>query len=556
MPGKNGWHSPSLLNNIFMKKLFYCLALIIFGSSAIAQNVGVGTTSPDPSAILDLKSSNKGLLPPRMSYAEILAIPNPAQGLIAYDSSGRVLRMFNGTEWVILSHQKKSLNDAPGNFATMAGATTTGQIKPAALALGPDNSIYVTGSYTGSMTIGNQTINSQGDADIFIFKLLPGGTLAWLNSIGGIATDETNSIAIDTDGSFIIVGHFEQTVDFDPGAGVQNLVHAGAGDAFYAKYNSTGSWAWSKRVGGTGYDRAYSVAISGVAVYIGGYFTGTGATFNPTVLNSNSNDMFLCRYQTSDGNLGVNGWVKQVSGAGFQTASDMVIQSGILHVGGYFATTTDFGGSSLTSAGSLDGFFARYGLNGVFLSAHAISGLGNQYVLEIDVDPAGNIICGGFFEETTDFNPAVAINNISSYTASTSDGFIAKYSSLGAYIWAKSFGNSGDDLVRSISVQPNGQIFAMGELYNTSLFYNGTGEGFSLNTTAGSADAILLALNSDGIWLWGQLAGGIGGDQAAAVIPGQAGTALLLTNIASNPAVNFAGEKITSQGFDLSVYYP
>lgn len=69
--------------------IFYFLLLVSYCS--FAQGVGIGTATPDPSAVLDITSTNKGLLIPRMSIASINAIGNPAKGLLVYDSVSNLL---------------------------------------------------------------------------------------------------------------------------------------------------------------------------------------------------------------------------------------------------------------------------------------------------------------------------------------------------------------------------------------------------------------------------------------------------------------------------------
>jgi len=64
--------------------LILFLSVISFTISA-QNNVGIGTVTPDPSAILDLSTSNKGLLIPRLTAAQRLTIANPVDGLIVYD---------------------------------------------------------------------------------------------------------------------------------------------------------------------------------------------------------------------------------------------------------------------------------------------------------------------------------------------------------------------------------------------------------------------------------------------------------------------------------------
>ena len=53
-------------------------------------NVGIGTTSPSKSALLDLTSTTKGFLPPRMTATQASAVTSPAEGLILYvtDTNG------------------------------------------------------------------------------------------------------------------------------------------------------------------------------------------------------------------------------------------------------------------------------------------------------------------------------------------------------------------------------------------------------------------------------------------------------------------------------------
>jgi hypothetical protein len=64
---------------------------------SFSQGVGIGTTSPDVSAALDVTATNKGLLIPRMNLQSILAIASPARGLMVYDSVVNQLMVNMGT---------------------------------------------------------------------------------------------------------------------------------------------------------------------------------------------------------------------------------------------------------------------------------------------------------------------------------------------------------------------------------------------------------------------------------------------------------------------------
>jgi hypothetical protein len=62
-------------------------------------NVGIGTNAPDTEAILDLSSTTKGFLPPRMTTVQRDAIPTPPEGLVIYNTTTNVLNFHNGTAW-------------------------------------------------------------------------------------------------------------------------------------------------------------------------------------------------------------------------------------------------------------------------------------------------------------------------------------------------------------------------------------------------------------------------------------------------------------------------
>jgi hypothetical protein len=63
-------------------------------------NVGIGTSSPISSAILDLSSTTRGFLPPRMTTTQRNAIVSPVAGLMIYNTTTNVINVYNGTIWI------------------------------------------------------------------------------------------------------------------------------------------------------------------------------------------------------------------------------------------------------------------------------------------------------------------------------------------------------------------------------------------------------------------------------------------------------------------------
>ena len=70
------------------------------GRGYFSQVLAIGTTSPNASALLDITSTTKGFLPPRMTNAQMVAIATPAAGLVVYDTTNNKLNVYDGTNWV------------------------------------------------------------------------------------------------------------------------------------------------------------------------------------------------------------------------------------------------------------------------------------------------------------------------------------------------------------------------------------------------------------------------------------------------------------------------
>lgn len=85
-----------------MKKLYAAATLFLFTASIHAQNnVGIGTTTPVPSALLELQATDKGMLVPRMTSAQRTAIAAPATGLLVFDTDAGCFFYYSAA-WVSL----------------------------------------------------------------------------------------------------------------------------------------------------------------------------------------------------------------------------------------------------------------------------------------------------------------------------------------------------------------------------------------------------------------------------------------------------------------------
>ncbi|MEO6177027.1 MAG: hypothetical protein ABIP27_17875 [Flavobacterium circumlabens] len=92
-------------------KLFFLFLFFISSFLGNAQ-IGIGTTTPNASSVLDITSTTQGLLPPRMTTIQRNAIATPADGLIVYDTDFKSLYSYvlSTTSWIPLSGGLPRLN--------------------------------------------------------------------------------------------------------------------------------------------------------------------------------------------------------------------------------------------------------------------------------------------------------------------------------------------------------------------------------------------------------------------------------------------------------------
>jgi uncharacterized protein (TIGR02145 family) len=159
-----------------MKKLILPFLLVLCSISLHAQ-VGIGTETPNASAILDVTSTSKGLLMPRMTTVERDAIASPAAGLVVFNTTTNCINMFTGSIWNELCGTATqgtiaTLNCSPTNNGTLTANTIASSV----------SSVF---SYTGgnNITHNGQTVTSTGVTGLT--ATLASGTMS---SAGGTLT--------------------------------------------------------------------------------------------------------------------------------------------------------------------------------------------------------------------------------------------------------------------------------------------------------------------------------------------------------------------------------
>ena len=132
------------------------LLIVVFSLPTLSQT-GIGTTTPDASAQLDVSSTTKGFLPPRMTEAERDAITSPADGLVIYQIDGTLgLYVRSSSAWVKLDDSGDGIDFSNLNISAIkadlsqTSQTQYGRVVTAKASSDIDNGAIVVWDYSGS----------------------------------------------------------------------------------------------------------------------------------------------------------------------------------------------------------------------------------------------------------------------------------------------------------------------------------------------------------------------------------------------------------------------
>ena len=157
---------------------------------------------------------------------------------------------------------------------------------------------FVTGG-TAFSAVAGPHLGPGGDVLVHVYDST--GALLWDDQTGTAAHEGAFAAAGDAFGNYYVAGRTE---------GNWNGTHQGMGDAFVAKYDSTGTQQWVRQLGSTGNDSATSVAVDFIGnVYMAGITDGSIG--GP---NQGSSDNFVAMYDPA----GAFQWVTQIASSGME----------------------------------------------------------------------------------------------------------------------------------------------------------------------------------------------------------------------------------------------
>lgn len=190
-----------------MKTKIITLVLLAFiGLSNIHAQVGIGTTTPNASAALDLTATDKGFLPPRMTTLQRDAIASPATGLVIYNNDDNCLQWFDGAFWFNACDGTLSTGGDPSSGGSAVVSAWTSTIG-CSVGAGPDNSPAGVRQAGVNETMVQGVAAPAGATVTLVANVTTAGTYA-------VITDEINGVQYAATGTFAGTGN--QTVTLNP----------------------------------------------------------------------------------------------------------------------------------------------------------------------------------------------------------------------------------------------------------------------------------------------------------------------------------------------------
>lgn len=213
-----------------------------------SQGVAINTdnSSPDNSAILDVKSTSKGMLIPRMTLTERSAITSPASGLMVYQTNGTTgFYFYDGSGWVRLATGTEASYTA-GTGISVSNNTITNTSPDQTVNLTGVGATSVTGTYP-NFTITSTDNNSGGSVtsvglslpSIFSVTNSPVTTSGTLT--GSLATQSANTILAGPTTGVAATPTFRTLVSTDIPSGSGNYIQNGTSAQTSASFNVDGS---------------------------------------------------------------------------------------------------------------------------------------------------------------------------------------------------------------------------------------------------------------------------------------------------------------------------
>jgi hypothetical protein len=404
-----------------------------------------------------------------------------------------------------------------------AVASTEGEVFVQAIAPAPEGGAFVVGRFTGTMTVGTSNATSLGEGDAFAARLDPEGGVVWLRSYGGPGPQSLTAIDTFADGGVLVSGHGGQS--FDLGCPDPEPPQTGF-DTIVARLDDEGSCVWQRRLSGASGDQfaVDAATTSDGGAIVAGLFDGA-IELDEVVTSAGAKDGYVVRLSNSGKPL----WNRTVASVNEDRV--LAVAVGDDDEVAFVVDSTlavDLGFGLVANAGELDAHLVTLNPDGSPRWARSFAALGAQQLLDVLITPEGDVVaCGNTtggapldFENPPGTSPddafLVVLDSNNEYrfarrydspglatpnalaldgagnlllagafygqidlgtgplvSAGAEDAFVAKLTLEGTPLWAKRYGDTGQQRASSVAVGASREVWLAGSFESTIDFVNG-----------------------------------------------------------------------------------
>ncbi len=274
---------------------------------------------------------------------------------------------------------------------------------PAAMASRPGGGVVITGTFTGSVSFGGNTLASSS-SDVFVASFDAAGDHVWSNRFGDAAVQQGRGVAVDSAGNVFLATTVYGSIKF--GEAVLTAAGSFSADVALAKFNAAGAHVWSRIFG-----NEHSQEASDIAVRPDGTLFVSGKTHEAVDFGDGNplappgvGAFFLASYDAAGGLR----WVNQyANGFGLPAVKVAVDSFGNAVMMGSFVETLDLGGGPLASQGHFDVFVLKVDGSGQHVFSHGFGDSDQQADYQqgndLAIDGSDRIVFTGLLRGTADF---------------------------------------------------------------------------------------------------------------------------------------------------------
>ena len=332
----------------------------------------------------------------------------------------------------------------------------------------------------------------------------------WTKTIGGVGNDVATCVISDNSGNIYVAGNFNDSIDFDPGAGTSFSGKPTRPGAFFQKFDTLGNLIWVKTIFGRPIDVNSICVDSDDNLYATGKFYGPNQPLGQTdsidfdpgpdtlhLPDGTGYDIYVLKLD-KHGNLK---WAHTIYGAEIFPGEIVADEEDNIVLCGELKGTFDFdfgaGIFELTGTGSKNIFMMKMDSLSNFIWAKAFHNIGWGESYTLTTDMWNNIYFSANTTLIIDLDPGAGVFNLAS-----SGGFLSKFDDNGDFLWAhhiaESYGKTNE-----LFTDTAGNVYAAGHWTAPTMIDFDPGSGTSwASQTLLTSKVYIVKFDTAGTFQW------------------------------------------------------